>query len=391
MQTDQGLVVPVVRGCDDALASTSSPPRSSGSPRPRAPARSSPRSCAARRSRSRAPASSAASSDPDREPPRGRDPQHRPHRRAPGRARRRDRRPPHRATSPSRSTTASSTARAPPSSACSVIRRLEAARASRIRVYTLLEMWEWYRIGLALGLGIGDRRPARGRCSRRAGRSLVAVGARRRGAGAAVGFAIGGWHEAVAGARRRSARGGRRRRRRRAARSARGGTRAAPRSWSALAALVLAALAFDPGGRLPRGDRAARCSRLRLRRTGPSATPGCAPCPRLSGRAQEADPRRHRRPHAGGASRTRSSAARARAAPASPSTARTAARVSTFPSLTPVCLVVDRDRRPPGRARDPAPRLVPPRRAAARRVRLVVRRDPRGRDARGRSATRSST
>ena len=38
-----------------------------------------------------------------------------------------------------------------------------------------------------------------------------------------------------------------------------------------------------------------------------------------------------------------------------------------------------RDRRAPGRPRDPAPRLVPPRRAAARRVRLVVRRRPRGR------------
>ena len=38
---------------------------------------------------------------------------------------------------------------------------------------------------------------------------------------------------------------------------------------------------------------------------------------------------------------------------------------------------VDRDRRAPRRARDPAPRLVEPRRAAARRVRLVVRRPAR--------------
>ncbi len=37
----------------------------------------------------------------------------------------------------------------------------------------------------------------------------------------------------------------------------------------------------------------------------------------------------------------------------------------------------DRDRRPSRRARDPAPRLVAPRRAPARRVRLVVRRRPR--------------
>ena len=42
--------------------------------------------------------------------------------------------------------------------------------------------------------------------------------------------------------------------------------------------------------------------------------------------------------------------------------------------------LLDRDRRAPRRARDPAPRLVPPRRAADRRVRLLVRRHPRGRD-----------
>ena len=39
VQTDQGLVVPVVRGCDTALAATSWPPRSRGSPRLRAPER----------------------------------------------------------------------------------------------------------------------------------------------------------------------------------------------------------------------------------------------------------------------------------------------------------------------------------------------------------------
>ena len=40
--------------------------------------------------------------------------------------------------------------------------------------------------------------------------------------------------------------------------------------------------------------------------------------------------------------------------------------------------LVDRDRSPSRRPRDPAPRLVAPRRAAARRVRLVLRRRPRG-------------
>ena len=42
---------------------------------------------------------------------------------------------------------------------------------------------------------------------------------------------------------------------------------------------------------------------------------------------------------------------------------------------------VDRDGRASGRPPHPAPRLVAPRRAAHRRVRLVLRRDPRGRDA----------
>ena len=57
VQTDQGLVVPVVRGCDsrslDELRA-----ESTSSPRRRARASSRPRSCAARRSPSRAPASS---------------------------------------------------------------------------------------------------------------------------------------------------------------------------------------------------------------------------------------------------------------------------------------------------------------------------------------------
>jgi hypothetical protein len=59
-------------------------------------------------------------------------------------------------------------------------------------------MWEWYRIGLALGLGIAI------------GGLLAALIAPRRwlaiastvlsaAAGAGVGYAIGGWHEAVGG------------------------------------------------------------------------------------------------------------------------------------------------------------------------------------------------
>ena len=57
VQTDQGLVVPVVRGCD-SRSSTSYAPTWTSSRRRRATASSRRTSCAARRSRSRAPASS---------------------------------------------------------------------------------------------------------------------------------------------------------------------------------------------------------------------------------------------------------------------------------------------------------------------------------------------
>ena len=54
--------------------------------------------------------------------------------------------------------------------------------------------------------------------------------------------------------------------------------------------------------------------------------------------------------------------------------------VSTFPSLTPGLPLDARHRSPAGRARDSASRLVPPRRATARRVRLLVRGRARCRD-----------
>ena len=59
-------------------------------------------------------------------------------------------------------------------------------------------MWEWYLIGLSLGLGIGlGALLAALLAPRRALVVLVAVVAA--GLGAVVGYAIGGWHEAVAG------------------------------------------------------------------------------------------------------------------------------------------------------------------------------------------------
>jgi hypothetical protein len=60
-------------------------------------------------------------------------------------------------------------------------------------------MWEWYRIGLSLGLGIAVGLLLCGLVApRRALVVVVALGAGAAGFG--VGWAIGGWHEAIAGA-----------------------------------------------------------------------------------------------------------------------------------------------------------------------------------------------
>jgi hypothetical protein len=60
-------------------------------------------------------------------------------------------------------------------------------------------MWEWYRIGLSLGLGIAIGLLLCGLIApRRALLLVVALGAAAAGFG--VGWLIGGWHEAIAGA-----------------------------------------------------------------------------------------------------------------------------------------------------------------------------------------------
>jgi hypothetical protein len=60
-------------------------------------------------------------------------------------------------------------------------------------------MWEWYRIGLSLGLGIAIGLLLCGLIApRRALVVVVALGAAAAGLG--VGWLIGGWHEAIAGA-----------------------------------------------------------------------------------------------------------------------------------------------------------------------------------------------
>jgi hypothetical protein len=59
-------------------------------------------------------------------------------------------------------------------------------------------MWEWYRIGLALGLGIGIGGLLSALVApRRALLAVVAIAAVAVGAG--VGYLIGGWHEAIGG------------------------------------------------------------------------------------------------------------------------------------------------------------------------------------------------
>jgi hypothetical protein len=59
-------------------------------------------------------------------------------------------------------------------------------------------MWEWYRIGLSLGLGIGIGGLLSALAAPRRG-LIVLVAALAAAAGAGAGYAIGGWHEAVAG------------------------------------------------------------------------------------------------------------------------------------------------------------------------------------------------
>lgn len=111
-------------------------------------------------------------------------------------------------------------------------------------VYTPSEMWEWYRIGLSLGLGIGLGGVLAALAAPRRALVLV-VAAIAAAGGAGVGYAIGGWHEAVAGGAggilgavviSAFVDGALRR----------GGTRGGTAVLVALAALVLAALALVP-------------------------------------------------------------------------------------------------------------------------------------------------
>ena len=194
------------------------------------------------------------------------------------------------------------------------------------------EMWEWYRIGLSLGLGIGLggllsalAAPAGARAG---GRGVAAaggagVGLRDRRLARGGGRRMGGRARCSRrlGLRGRGAAARRDERRDRApGRPRRSGARRARARPAVgyLEAVMLPALAARPGAR-----------RRALR--GP-AQPGA----RLRGRAQEADPDRDRRAHP----RVFEDAVETGGAGLSFLAANGSYRrgVSTFPSLTPVCL-----------------------------------------------------
>jgi len=106
-------------------------------------------------------------------------------------------------------------------------------------------MWEWYRIGLSLGLGIalGGLLSAL-LAPRRALLGMIALAAAA-GAAALGYYAIDGWHESVAGGMG-GALGGLGAGTVVAGALGRGGTRAGTAVLLVLAALVLAGLAFVP-------------------------------------------------------------------------------------------------------------------------------------------------
>ena len=134
-----------------------------------------------------------------------------------------------------------------------------------------------------------------------------------------------------------------------------------------------------PVRRLPRGGRASRARRPRPPPPARALRRPAQPRARLSAR-EEADPGRHRRPHAGGLRGRRRD--RVGAGAGVPRRARQLPpRRLDVPVADAGLPLLDRDGRAPRRAPDPAPRLVAPRRAAPGRVRLLVRGDPRGRDA----------
>ena len=242
-------------------------------------------------------------------------------------------------------------------------------------------MGAWYWIGVAAGLGVGAGIVIGALLPRGAGAIAVAAAlASRPGSGSAC--------SSAAGTRRSQGGIGGVPRRRSSFRSSPARCAAAgPASASLIVALARPARRARVRSVVGYLEAGSGRPSPALRRRGDRRYAGLRSSPKTE-RCTKARPDRDRRPDAGRL-RGRSRRRRAGARPARRATAATAAR--SRPSLADAgLLVLDRDGRPPGRAPDPAPRLVPPRRAAGRRVRLLVRSGARGRDRRS-SSTRSST
>ena len=197
-------------------------------------------------------------------------------------------------------------------------------------------MWEATGSDCRSGSGSGSADCSR-RCSRRAARRWSRSLSCRGRVGAAVGYAIGGWHESVAGGIG-GALGAAVVATLVAGTLGRGGTRGGTAALVGLASLVLAALAFDPVRRLPRGGRAAGGRPLAPAAAGPSATPACA----ASRATRPAVPKKLILIVIDGLTpEVFEDAVETESAPALAFLARHGSYrrgVSTFPSLTPVCL-----------------------------------------------------
>ncbi len=247
-------------------------------------------------------------------------------------------------------------------------------------------MGDWYSIGVFAGLGVALGIAAAGAFGGRrfalvapflAGAVGVALGIvladAEEAAAAGVGGVLGavGALELVRGA------------------LGRGGTRLGNRSARPARRRGGRGARVRPRSRLRRGGRPARARNAAPQALGTALRRPALARPGLA-RREEGRPDRHRRPDAGHARTCGRDGRRAR--PALPDErGRVPARGHDVPLADAGLPVVDRDRSPPGRARDPTPRLVPPRRGAGGRVRLLVRGDPRGRDDARDPRRRSST
>ena len=231
-------------------------------------------------------------------------------------------------------------------------------------------MGDWYTIGLFAGLGVAIGILAAGVFPRRYVAPILAAIV-----GLGIGLLVENWQEALAGFIGGFLGGARRGADRRAARSRRGGTRGGLARARRRCGAVARRARVRAGGRLPRGGRAARARAADALRASPSATRACA-----RSRVTERPPKPVVLIVIDGLTPSMLEATDTPGAPLPARARRLPPRdVSTFPSLTPVCLAsIATGAHPDVHG---IPHLVwwNRERAAARRVRLVVRRAARRR------------